>query len=65
MSDKTTADQKLDEAGERVLEAIRALDAVLIYRCVGSNDYYDDYFGDLRKAARKLRRVEELLDRRE
>ena len=62
MSVRTTADERIEHAEESILEAIRALNAVIIDRCNGYDDLRNETKSNLRKACSMLMDARELLE---
>jgi hypothetical protein len=63
MSVRTTADEKLDEARDHIDKAYRALNEIVIEKCMGHEDYTAEFQHKLRTAFFALQSVKIHIDR--
>lgn len=61
----TTADMHLENARDKVKEAVRDLSQILIEECYGHDDYAESFNLKLESAFTKLRVVDKLLNNKD
>jgi len=61
VSVRTTADEKLEQAKHHVLEAIKALQEIVVGECDGHDDYRQDYEESIHWAHQQLLEIRKRL----